>query len=208
VVLLHGFASSPRVLLPLERHLRRELGREVWRVPISAGREDLRESARRVHGQLEAFAATHDVGFFDVVGHSMGGLVATWLLKRLDEGRRLRAVVTLGTPHRGTPVARLGAAVLGGVCPALAQMAPGSPLLDELKWLAVPDGCDLVSIAAAHDALVPDDCARLTPLPGHRNVRVGGVHHTSLLFSRSVFSIVSELLGAPVPALANIADAA
>lgn len=200
VVLLHGFASSPRVLLPLERHLARTLGREVWRLPVSRGRDDLRDCARAVQARIEARAAVDGIEGVDVVGHSMGGLVATWLLKRLDRGRRVRTVVTLGTPHRGAPLARLGAAVLGGWCPALAQMAPGSPLVDELKWLVVPRGCELVSVSALDDALVPERCARLTPLPGHRNVRVGDARHRSLLLSRAVFSLVAELLAEPSPA--------
>jgi triacylglycerol lipase len=209
VVLLHGLASSPRVLLPLERHLERTLGREVWRVRLSAtGRCDLRDCARRVYERIERGVAERGVERADVVGHSMGGLVATWLLKRLDGGRRLRTVVTLGTPHRGAPLARLGAAVLGGLCPALAQMAPDSPLLDELKWLAVPDGCSLVSVSAVDDGLVPERFTRLTPLPGHRNIRVLDAHHGTLLLSRGVFSLVSDLLAEPEPAPMELADAA
>lgn len=209
VVLLHGLASTPRVLVPLERHLERSLGREVWRVRIPAtGRCDLRDCARRVRERVERGAAERGVERVDVVGHSMGGLVATWLLKRLDGGRRVRRVVTLGTPHRGAPLARLGAALLGGVCPALAQMAPGSPLLDELKWLAVPDGSSLVSVSAVHDGLVPERFTRLTPLPGHRNIRVIDAHHGTLLLSRGVFSLVSELLAEPDPDPLPLAQAA
>ncbi|MFL5336103.1 MAG: lipase family alpha/beta hydrolase [Geminicoccaceae bacterium] len=40
-----------------------------------------------------------------LVGHSMGGLDARYAGSRLDRGRRISHVVTLGTPHRGTPLA-------------------------------------------------------------------------------------------------------
>src|SRR5215213_9458500 len=42
-----------------------------------------------------------------LVGHSMGGLDARFAASRLDPGRRIGHVVTLGTPHRGTPLADL-----------------------------------------------------------------------------------------------------
>lgn len=40
-----------------------------------------------------------------LIGHSMGGLDARFLCAELDPGRRVRGVVTLSTPHRGSPVA-------------------------------------------------------------------------------------------------------
>ncbi|MBO6948540.1 MAG: alpha/beta fold hydrolase [Rhodospirillales bacterium] len=40
-----------------------------------------------------------------VVGVSMGGLVARALAARHDPGRRIRTVITIATPHRGSPLA-------------------------------------------------------------------------------------------------------
>ena len=40
-----------------------------------------------------------------LVGHSMGGLVARYWASRYDDQRWCRAIVTLGTPHRGAPKA-------------------------------------------------------------------------------------------------------
>ncbi|MGF1561221.1 MAG: lipase family alpha/beta hydrolase [Geminicoccaceae bacterium] len=40
-----------------------------------------------------------------VVGHSMGGLDARYLAHALDPDRRIRMIVTLGTPHHGSALA-------------------------------------------------------------------------------------------------------
>lgn len=40
-----------------------------------------------------------------LIGHSMGGLDVRHVAHALDPGRRVDHVITLGTPHRGTPVA-------------------------------------------------------------------------------------------------------
>lgn len=69
-------------------------------------------AAQRLHEALEA-RVTHLWPDPEVdhrrrvvlVGHSMGGLVARYWAAKLDEHRWCRAVVTLGTPHRGAPKA-------------------------------------------------------------------------------------------------------
>jgi triacylglycerol lipase len=46
-----------------------------------------------------------DAPAFALVAHSMGGLDARYLIARLDPDRRIRSLLTVGTPHRGTPLA-------------------------------------------------------------------------------------------------------
>ena len=68
VVLLHGFASSPRVLVPLQRHLERDLEREVLPIAISPGLRDLRDSAGRVNERIATLVESRGVGAADIVG--------------------------------------------------------------------------------------------------------------------------------------------
>ncbi len=198
VLLLPGFGASSRVLLPLARDLERELERPVIRValggalPIQLG--DVRASARRVHAELERLAAGASFPFVDVVGHSLGGLVATYLLKRLDRGARVRRVVTLGTPHRGTPLALAGALVLGAFSGAVWQMIPGSPLLRELERLPVPQGAQIVALSSSGDAVVPPRYARLADGLGHSNRELSRLGHLELLWSRACFQLVRAAL--------------
>jgi len=49
----------------------------------------------------------------NVVAHSMGGLDARYAIARLGLASRVASLVTIGTPHRGTPLADLGTRVLG-----------------------------------------------------------------------------------------------
>jgi len=44
----------------------------------------------------------------NLIAHSMGGLDARFAAARLGLGRRMAALVTVGTPHRGSPLADLG----------------------------------------------------------------------------------------------------
>jgi pimeloyl-ACP methyl ester carboxylesterase len=199
VILLHGFGTSSAVTAPLARYLKRELGRPVIRVPLG-GRlpihlGDVRESAARVLAEIERHAAEAGFAYVDVVGHSLGGLVATYLLKALDRGRRVRRVVTLGTPHRGTPAALFGAFVLGFFSRAIWQMIPGSPLLRELARLPVPDGSEVVAVASDADSLVPGPFARPRLMPRLRCVGLPGLGHVEFLTSPLAFRFVERVLG-------------
>jgi triacylglycerol esterase/lipase EstA (alpha/beta hydrolase family) len=198
ILLLHGFATSSRVLAPLARHLGRRLGRPVIRVrlggalPLHLG--DIRETARAVQREIERVGSKARVPYVDVVGHSLGGLVATYLLKVLDGGRLVRRVVTLGTPHQGAPLALAGALVLGLFCRALWQMIPGAPLLAELARLPVPERSELIAVGSDADGLVPHRFSRLLPAPRQRNARLPGLGHVDYLWSPACFGFVRDAL--------------
>jgi pimeloyl-ACP methyl ester carboxylesterase len=199
VILLHGFGTSSAVTAPLARYLRRELGRPVIRVPLG-GRVpihlgDVRKSAARVRDELERRAAASGFAYVDVVGHSLGGLVATYLLKALDRGARVRRVVTLGTPHRGAPAALIGALLLGFFSRAIWQMIPGSPLLRELARLPVPTGSEVVAVASDADNLVPASFARPPGMPRLRCAGISGLGHVEFLTSPLAFRLVQTVLG-------------
>ncbi len=199
VILLHGFGTSSAVTTPLARHLRSATGRPVIRVPLG-GRlpihlGDVRRSAARVLAEIERRAAQSEFDYVDVVGHSLGGLVATYLLKALDRGRRVRRVITLGTPHRGTPVALFGALVLGFFSRAIWQMIPGSPLLRELARLPVPSGSEVVAVASDADGLVPAVFALPPRTPRLRCAGISGLGHVEFLTSPLSFRLVQSALG-------------
>lgn len=46
-----------------------------------------------------------DAPAFALVGHSMGGLDARYLITHLDPDRRVKSLLTIATPHLGTPLA-------------------------------------------------------------------------------------------------------
>ena len=203
VVLLPGFCSPMRSLVALERRIERSLGRPALRFPLATGPllplVDVRRSAARADELLAQLERERAFPYVDVVGHSLGGLVAAYWLKRIDRGRRIRRVVTLGTPHAGAPIARPGALVLGVFSRALWQMIPGSSLLCELEREPTPVGSELVAIASHGDAVVPAPSARAARAPRQRSVELARVGHVELLFSRAAFSLVASALAAPLP---------
>lgn len=56
-------------------------------------------------GTLARYMAGVESERIHIVAHSMGGLDARHYIHRLDPERRVQALVTVGTPHHGTPLA-------------------------------------------------------------------------------------------------------
>ena len=80
-----------------------------------------------------------DIAEFSLFAHSMGGLDARYLISFLDPDKRIKRLLTVGTPHLGSPVATW-ALKSPGMFPAFVRLI-GRPGLDELTpetRLAVP----------------------------------------------------------------------
>lgn len=88
-----------------------------------------------------------DIPEFFLLGHSMGGLDARYLASFLDSDRRIKRVLTVSTPHYGSPVATWALAS-PALFPAFIRSI-GRPGLDELTPEArlaapIPDRDDVL----------------------------------------------------------------
>jgi len=144
--------------------------------------------ARRIDQVLAATGAAQLM----LVGHSMGGLACRAYLRR-DGRDKVAGLVTLGSPHHGSRLARLG---LG---PNARQMRIGSQWLSALGAPgAVPLPQGSVSIYSCHDNYVVPQQAGST-LEGAANVAIGGVSHIAMAFSPVVLAKLVEALALPSP---------
>lgn len=161
VLLVPGYGGSTTALEVLAAELR-QAGRTARVLPLpDGGTGDLRTAAAVLDAATDAALAT-GAPSVDVVGYSAGGVVARLLVR--DRPQDVRRVVTLGSPHHGTQVAALGAAFAPESCPeGCRQLAPGSPLLEELaEGDETPDGPQWLSVWTTQDRVVtPPDSARL-----------------------------------------------
>src|SRR5690606_8129899 len=91
----------------------------------------------------------------DLVGFSMGGLIALHALKFLQAQRWIRRLALLGSPTSGTWVGLAGVGTVGLVCPSVWQVLPTSPFLRDLRDAPMPPGVRVRQISAAEDAFCP-----------------------------------------------------
>src|SRR5262245_50881162 len=98
VVLVHGYLANRSTLFPLAAYLRLRGVKQILHFDF-----DSRAGVERAACGLREFLRRHvRGGRIDLVGHSLGGLVARVYVEALGGARRVDRCITLGTPHRGT----------------------------------------------------------------------------------------------------------
>ncbi|MFG3658204.1 esterase/lipase family protein [Streptomyces sp. NPDC047706] len=191
VVLLHGFIDNRSVFLLLRRSLAQHGRQQVVSLNYSPLTCDIRTAAKLLGRHIEEICERTDSRQVDIVGHSLGGLIARYYVQRLAGDTRVRTLVTLGTPHSGTRVAPLANAH-----PIVRQMRPGSAVIEDLA-LPTP-GCRtrFVSFWSDLDHLMdPLEAACLEhPDLQARNVRVTGIGHLALPVHPAVASGIRQAL--------------
>lgn len=194
VVLLHGFMDNRSVFVVLRRALTRHGHRHLESLNYSPLTRDIRTAAELLGRHVEEICSRTGQSRVDIVGHSLGGLIARYYVQRLGGDRRVRTLVTLGTPHGGTAVAP-GA----GVHPIVRQMRGGSSVIEELR--APAPGCRtrFVSFWSEWDqVMVPTRTARVDhPDLDAVNVRVTGIGHLALPVHPTVAAAIREALDTP-----------
>ncbi len=187
ILLLHGYAQTRGDFWLLAPRLRRALGRPVHGMNYWFLAEPSR-CADRLHRVVEAILADSGAPSLDIVAHSYGGIVARSLLERSPAIRRkIRLLVTVATPHRGTWWARLGPGR------SARFMTPGSAFLQELPNPRPPKGVTYAAVWSRADAVVtPPDSASL--LGAGKEEVENGLGHLSLLCSRRVAHLVARWL--------------
>ncbi|MET7901725.1 alpha/beta fold hydrolase [Streptomyces sp. NPDC005355] len=193
VLLLHGFIDNRSVFVLLRRSLGRHGRKHVEALNHSPLTCDIRTAAALLGRHVEEVCARTGHSTVDIVGHSLGGLIARYYVQRLGGDARVHTLVTLGTPHAGTRVAPLLSAH-----PLVRQMCPNSDVIAELRQPAPDCRTRFISFWSDVDQLmIPAEVARIDhPDVIARNIRVNGIGHLALPVHSAVATGVREALDA------------
>lgn len=193
VLIIHGFLGTRGSMYILERRL---VADGFVCVSFNLGTlnvRDIRRSAFLIHRKIERILAQTPSQKIDIIGHSMGGLIGLYYVKKLGGHARVRKLIMLGTPVRGTWAALAGVMTLGLWSTSSWQLLPRSRFLDELAQGPIPDGVEVSTIAAARDWVVPLQTTRMTGATA-MTVPLG---HSSLVVSEEVYRRVVNTLRPP-----------
>lgn len=185
VLLVHGFVCNRGFWNPWMQEMR------ARNIPFLA------INLEPVFGSIDHYAEAIDAAVRRVeaatgmpivlVGHSMGGIAIRAWGARFDAHARLHRVITIGSPHQGTWLARFGHTANGR------EMRLESPLLERLtsgetaefrgRFTCFYGHCDNIVFPAASGLL-----------PGALNVHIPGTAHVHMAFQPQVFDEVCRWL--------------
>ncbi len=194
-VVVHGLLTHSATNLPVHAILRRR-GQTSFDVPIPGlNTQDIAASSEVVKERVIEILRRTGAPHVNLVGVSLGGVIAVHFVRVLAGHAYVRRTVALGSPFGGVRLAGLV-----GRLPlrlhAAEQIAPGSALIRAIHD-AADAPADIVSIWAEGDAVVPREAAHL---PGARNVRapIGTypiAHYQLVVDPRNLAFMADELLG-------------
>lgn len=192
VVVLHGLYMSGFVMRPLCSQLEKS-GLNILNLSYNT----LSPDRAAIFAQIDAFI---DDKCTALVCHSMGGLVArAYLAANSIQSQNVEKVITLGTPHKGSHIAR-----------RMQQKGFDVFLKNSVEFLLTENGdwpfnAKLYSIAgdlpiglmpliakgSQSDGTVLLDETKLNGMAEHK---VFHLSHTSMIYSRQVMNYIVELL--------------
>lgn len=184
--------------------------------------QDIRLSAENLNALLGAVQETNPGVPIDVIAHSQGGLVARHAIQNgAGESSSVENLVTLGTPHQGSPhaktaiianrdplqnyaVEQLGVYPVDLDSPSLRQLVPGSAFLENLAKGEMPENVDLRSIGSRIDLIVP---ANMIGIGAHGELSIiDGIAHGGLPSSSVAMREVGLALAGMAPTCRGVFD--
>jgi triacylglycerol lipase len=176
VLLVHGYGCNRGCWWWLRSRLQRA-GLAVGTVNLEPLYGNIDDYVDQIHRRIEAICGETGSAKVALVGHSMGGLACRAYLAR-HGAERAERLITLGTPHHGSELARYG---LGQNA---RQMERGSAWLRALDDMDLPEGLPAIACYSVHDNFVmPQDSQYLENADNRPMV---GIAHLEMLFSAHI----------------------
>ena len=171
-MLVHGLLDSPAVFNALKRCLgdqRQPL--LIPELPLRFGLTPVPESAELLGSHIEAAFGLEQT--IDLLGFSIGGVIARTWIQLLGGHHRTRRFISVGSPQQGTLTAQPWP---GRLLAGIADLKSGSPLLTELNGnldaLAEIDCCSFYSaidlaVLPGWRAVLPVGRTQMLPVWAH-----------------------------------------
>ena len=187
VILVQGYSRSVK---SIALNLRDPLEKEGFNVfvfnPGSSINKNIEYTSKKLSQFVEKVCEKSEVSRVSFVAHSMGGLISLYYLEKLGGNKRVKKIITAGTPFQGTRVAYLGIYTR-----AARQMIPKSSFLKDLmKDLHYAN--KIISVRARKDQIIKPKISSI--LEGAKNIEVDDVGHLALIRSDELMDIIKKEL--------------
>ena len=192
VLFVHGLAGHPSNFAAMQLYFV-TMGRKRSYSVSFGEHKDLQQMASYLCELIDEVARCNnlqDDEQIDIVAHSMGGIISRLALTRPETAQRIAHLITLGTPHQGTHLARLASTE------QTVQLRPNSTVLQQLQdqepW---PDNVEmprLIALWSPSDIMILP--AEAATLEGANNIEMTNYTHFTFLLHPHGWQAVYQLL--------------
>ena len=181
IILVPGYSLNRLSFWALEIYLHNLGYRNIWAINNPILQDDIQAFIDNLHHCVEEWSWRNKGQSITLIGHSMGGLICRGYVEKYGN-TKIRQMVSIGTPFKGTMVHRFGFGK------HVHQMAPNR----EFAQNPHPPNCPHLCIWSTRDWIVlPSKNALLENANTWSTSTTG---HLSMLMSSSVFQKIHEFL--------------
>lgn len=181
ILLIHGYLYRSGGWAYIRYHLRRAGHHNIYSLNLGSPFQSIEDYSQKVKEQIERMGAKEII----LIGHSMGGLIATYYDCAVAKPGSIKQVITLGSPLEGTSLAVIGF----GKCAS--QMKPHSSFLKSLS--THHSETPYLHIASDTDWIIRPWQAALfnSSQASHIKRKVfDSIGHLQLLFSKRIVDVI------------------
>lgn len=190
ILLVHGYLHAGFVWSLYKKRLVEKGFGPVYTIDLGSPFHSIHDYAKKIQQKAEQIARETGRSDLTLIGHSMGGLVSAFYASVLAPSGTISQVITLGSPLKGTHLARLGI----GRCAR--EMQIGSDFTKELNQTMekVSSQIRFYHVASKTDQIVIPYGSSLVTTDPERHLIFENLGHVTLLFSPRVIKKVFEWL--------------
>lgn len=128
ILLIHGFLHNRTDWLWFRHHLQSIDGvGSIFTINLLPNTKSIAQHAVDVEKKIQKIKNITGVDKIILIGHSRGGLVASYYTEHLAPAETVMSVVSIGTPFSGTKLSAFG------LSENVKEMTPNAPILAQLK---------------------------------------------------------------------------
>ncbi len=200
VLLVHGLGGHPRHFSAVQRYIKHVGGRYSKAVDLRDGAslEAMAQRMREHIAEATNSCTSEAPNKIDMITHSMGGIVARLALEDKATRKRVATLITMGTPHRGTHLARLADT------PHIVDLRPGSTIVERLAcqdFWHTSHGPRLIALWSHCDTtILPPESAAWEAAEAHE---MANFTHLSYLLNPDAWQFLLRVLRTSTPNLTD-----
>lgn len=187
VVMVHGLYHNRTAWRIMKSRLKRAGFANLHTYQYNSFTRDFEPAVLGLLRKLDSLSIDRPDGKVVLVGHSLGGLVCRCVAGNPQYRDRIAALVTLGSPHKGSDLARLGGNRMAR------DLIPGRHIAQAVERMPDPDCPRLGIYTLTDDYVFPLSMLR-TGREGWEETTCSPMAHVWMLYSREISRLVMDFL--------------
>ncbi len=192
ILLIHGLYHNNTAWLYIKHRLAQAGFTNLHTLSYNSFTTSYPELVKRAREEINRLHDDYGYRKVTIIGHSLGGLITCGALSSPETKDKCRAMITLGTPYRGSFLANIAIGHLGR------SLHPKSAIFSQRQKVAVPDHIPALVLYSPVDEMVQPWSSLL---PEKADIRAQlvirqcrAMGHVAMLFSPQVSELITDFL--------------